>query len=119
MSNKQETTLYPWLSLKNSSTLKSESMDDHVEDKELSAARRRLCSVSNHLVPVAPPSISLHGCSSGSSISDSYHRIHGDVSTHEPVWERAIDELGIEYTDIVYEKAKGEGIAKVTSVFVC
>ena len=94
-------------------------MDDHVEDKELSAARRRLCSVSNHLVPVAPPSISLHGCSSGSSISDSYHRIHGDVSTHEPVWEGAIDELGIEYTDIVYEKAKGEGIAKVTSVFVC
>lgn len=115
MSNKAETTLYPRLSQKNSSTLKSELMADHAEDKELSAARRRLCSVSNHLVPVAPPSISLHGCS---SISDSYHRIHGDVSTHEPVWEGAIDELGIEYTDIVYEKAKGEGIAKVTSVFV-
>lgn len=94
-------------------------MANNVTEKDLSTAKRRLCSVSNHLVPVAPPSISLHNCSSANSMNDSYHRIHGDVSTHEPVWKVACDELGIEYTDIVYQKATDEGIAKVTSsVFV-
>ncbi|KAK1378222.1 hypothetical protein POM88_024966 [Heracleum sosnowskyi] len=46
--------------------------------------------------------------------NDTYHRIHGHVSTREPVWEIACDELGIDYTDIVYEKATDEGIAKIT-----
>lgn len=90
-------------------------MANNVIEKDLSStARRRLCSVSNHLVPVAPPSISLHNCSSANSINDSYHRIHGDVSTHKPVWKVACDESGIDYTDIVYEKATDEGIAKIT-----
>ncbi|KAK1365761.1 1,4-dihydroxy-2-naphthoyl-CoA synthase, peroxisomal [Heracleum sosnowskyi] len=87
-------------------------MGNNVKEKELSSATRRLCSVSNHLVPLAPPSISLHNCSS--TINDTYHRIHGHVSTREPVWEMACDELGIDYTDIVYEKATDEGIAKIT-----
>lgn len=92
-------------------------MADFVTQKDLlSTARRRLCSVSNHLAPVPPPSISLHNCSNANSINDSYHRIHGDVTTREPVWEVACDELGIEYTDIVYEKATDEGIAKVITL---
>lgn len=47
-------------------------------------------------------------------MNDTYHRIHGHVSTREPGWEIACDELGIDYTDIVYEKATDEGIAKIT-----
>lgn len=89
-------------------------MANNIKEQDMSTARRRLRSVSNHLVPVAPPSISLHNCSSANSINDSYHRIHGDVSTREPVWKVACDELGIEYTDIIYEKATNEGIAKIT-----
>ncbi|KAL8121243.1 1,4-dihydroxy-2-naphthoyl-CoA synthase, peroxisomal [Apium graveolens] len=89
-------------------------MANNFTEKDLCTATRRLCSVSSHLVPVAPPSISFHNCSSANSINDSYHRIHGDVSTLQPVWKLASDELGIEYTDIVYEKATDEGIAKIT-----
>lgn len=46
-------------------------------------------------------------------MDDSYHRKHGEVPTHEPIWRRACDESGKEFTDIIYEKAEGEGIAKV------
>ncbi|PSS26869.1 1,4-dihydroxy-2-naphthoyl-CoA synthase, peroxisomal like [Actinidia chinensis var. chinensis] len=79
---------------------------------------RRLASVANHLVPVRPAqttrgSIGPSNCSA--SINDSYHRIHGEVSTHEPVWKIVpCDENGKEFTDIIYETAVGEAIAKIT-----
>ncbi|KAI8528257.1 hypothetical protein RHMOL_Rhmol12G0136400 [Rhododendron molle] len=85
---------------------------------DTNATRRRLASVSNHLAPVrwAPlngGSIGFGDCSG--SINDSYHRIHGQVPTHEPVWRAvACDDSGKEYTDIIYEKAVGEAIAKIT-----
>ncbi|KAK1400179.1 hypothetical protein POM88_010042 [Heracleum sosnowskyi] len=43
-----------------------------------------------------------------------YKKVVIEVTTREPVWEIACDELGIDYTDIVYEKATDEGIAKIT-----
>jgi naphthoate synthase len=84
-------------------------------EKDLNTARRRLAFVANHLVPVHLPPI----CGSiglrNASMNDSYHRIHGAVPTHEAVWTIACDECGKEFqfTDIIYEKAVGEGIAKV------
>ncbi|CAI9092939.1 OLC1v1028312C1 [Oldenlandia corymbosa var. corymbosa] len=79
--------------------------------------RRRVASVTNHLMPSHlnfghnNPPIGSSNCSS--SMDDSYHRKHGEVPTHEPVWKRACDESGKEFTDIIYEK-DGEGIAKIT-----
>lgn len=76
---------------------------------------RRVASISSHLVPIPqtpnPDSIHL----SSASIDDSYHRKHGTVSTHPVVWSKAGDEFGKEFTDIIYEKAVGEAIAKVIS----
>ncbi|XP_057493968.1 1,4-dihydroxy-2-naphthoyl-CoA synthase, peroxisomal-like [Actinidia eriantha] len=85
---------------------------------DINTARRRLAIVANQLPPVCPApttggSIGPSNCSA--LINDSYHRIHGEVPTHEPVWEIvACDENGKEFTDIIYEKAVGEAIAKIT-----
>lgn len=79
--------------------------------------RRRVASISGHLIPI-PPSLnpdSIH--LSGASINDSYHRKHGAVSTHPVVWSIAGDDSGKEFTDIIYEKAVGEAIAKVSIEF--
>ncbi|KAL6983705.1 1,4-dihydroxy-2-naphthoyl-CoA synthase [Sarracenia purpurea var. burkii] len=87
-------------------------------DCVIDITRRRLASVANHLAPVrsAPTtggSVVLRHCSV--SVNDSYHRIHGEVPSHEPVWRAvANDDDGKEFTDIIYEKAVGEAIAKIT-----
>lgn len=49
-------------------------------------------------------------------MNDSYHRIHGEVPSHIPVWKISSDESGKEFTDIIYEKAEGEAIAKVSNL---
>ena len=84
-----------------------------ISDKELDAVTRRIAAVSNHLLPVGSSSSggSIGFCNA--SMNDSFHRIHGEVSTHEVEWQAACDEYGKEFTDIIYEKAVGEGIAKV------
>lgn len=81
-------------------------------------ARRRIASIANHIMP-AHPNQSQRGNTIGilicsSSMNDSFHRVHGEVPTHIPVWSPAKDDSGKEYTDITYEKAAGEGIAKIT-----
>ncbi|KAL8218916.1 hypothetical protein R6Q57_022289 [Mikania cordata] len=78
-------------------------------EKDLITMNRRVAAVSNHL---SPPMISLSNCSA--SMNDSYHRVHGEVSSHIPVWKIACDESEREFTDIIYEKAEGEAIAKIT-----
>lgn len=98
---------------------------NRIAENDLNTVRRRVAAVANHLLP--PPhssytptttisSIALSNCSSASknSMNDSYHRIHGEVPSHVPVWKIACDELGKEFTDIIYEKTVGEGIAKIT-----
>lgn len=89
--------------------------------KDLEIMNRRLASVANHLMPITTTTysslaqqfapIGLSNCRS--SMNDKYHKVHGEVSTHEPEWRICCDESGKEYTDIIYEKAVGEGIAKV------
>ncbi|GJW95303.1 1,4-dihydroxy-2-naphthoyl-CoA synthase, peroxisomal [Tanacetum coccineum] len=87
-------------------------------EKDMITVTRRVAAVTNHLNPMfAQPhlgsnDISLSKCSS--SMNDSYHRIHGEVSDKIPVWKVACDETGVEFTDIIYEKAEGEAIAKIT-----
>ncbi|EEF37000.1 1,4-dihydroxy-2-naphthoyl-CoA synthase, peroxisomal [Ricinus communis] len=82
---------------------------------EMDALGRRLATVTNHLNPVAPSSNhSPIDLSNTSSIDNSYHRIHGEVSNEQVIWKNACDEYGKEFTDIIYEKAVGEGIAKIT-----
>ncbi|XP_022886146.1 1,4-dihydroxy-2-naphthoyl-CoA synthase, peroxisomal [Olea europaea var. sylvestris] len=82
------------------------------------SARRRIASIANHIMPAHPSqsqqgnAIAILDCSS--SMNDSFHRVHGGVPTDIPVWNPARDDSGKEYTDIIYEKAVGEGIAKIT-----
>lgn len=81
--------------------------------KDLNAsARRRLASISHHLTPFhsTTPNRSSLGFHPA---SDSYRRVHGEVCTHDVVWNLARDESGKEFTDIIYEKSVGEAIAKV------
>ncbi|KAF8378275.1 hypothetical protein HHK36_029614 [Tetracentron sinense] len=84
------------------------------EEKDLKTMRRRVELVANHIIPVPPSSgrYSIGFCNA--SMNDSYHRIHGEVPMHEAVWKPACDELGKEFTDIIYEKAEGEAIARIT-----
>ncbi|XP_021631945.1 1,4-dihydroxy-2-naphthoyl-CoA synthase, peroxisomal isoform X2 [Manihot esculenta] len=84
-----------------------------VSDAALDIVRRRVASVSNHLIPVPFSSYASIGLSN-TSMDDSYHRIHGDVSTEQVVWRNAHDGFKEEFSDIIYEKAVGEGIAKIT-----
>jgi naphthoate synthase len=52
------------------------------------------------------------------SSTDSYRRVHGEVSDSQVTWQPACDESGKEFVDIIYEKAVGEGIAKVWNIYI-
>ncbi|TVU35659.1 hypothetical protein EJB05_17560, partial [Eragrostis curvula] len=90
----------------------------------MDAAERRLARVASHLAPslplrtlaTAPPLAALPTAASSSSspAGDSYRRVHGDVPSEPPEWRAATDESGKAFVDIIYEKAAGEGIAKIT-----
>lgn len=81
---------------------------------ELRTMERRISNLNNHLLPIPYPfPESRHISSSPATAEDSYRRIHGDVSAEAAVWRPALDESRKEFTDILYEKAVGEGIAKV------
>lgn len=89
------------------------------DNKHIETATRRFASLTNHLLssPTTSPHqlIALSNTSSSRNNNDSYQRVHGDVSSHDVVWKVAFDDFGKDFTDIVYEKAVGEGIAKVLS----
>lgn len=78
--------------------------------------RRRIASISGHLIPIpqAPDYSGDSVCLSNVSFNDSYHRKNGTVSTDPVVWSIAGDVSGKEFTDIIYEKAVDEAIAKIT-----
>ncbi|XP_047254340.1 1,4-dihydroxy-2-naphthoyl-CoA synthase, peroxisomal isoform X3 [Capsicum annuum] len=93
-----------------------------MSEKDLNTMRRRVASVAYHLLPVVPSvqnvvfSIESSNCTS--SMNDNYHKIHGEVSNHEPVWRLiSSDDSGRDFTDIIYEKAVNESIAKGTKAF--
>lgn len=81
-----------------------------------SRALIRAATLSRHFAPspLAPPPpppppspLHLHAC------SDSYHRIHGEVPTSPPSWSQCrLPDPDLQ--DVLYEKAVGEGIAKIT-----
>ncbi|XP_041012837.1 1,4-dihydroxy-2-naphthoyl-CoA synthase, peroxisomal-like [Juglans microcarpa x Juglans regia] len=88
-------------------------------EQDMNTVSRRVASVAQHFIPVHLPSNESGslGLSNTSNINDSYHRVHGEVPTHPAVWRSvARDDSGKEFqfTDIIYEKAEGEGIAKIT-----
>ncbi|XP_062217632.1 1,4-dihydroxy-2-naphthoyl-CoA synthase, peroxisomal-like isoform X2 [Phragmites australis] len=89
----------------------------------MDAAERRLARVAAHLLPShpLPPLASAHplapsptAASSSSPAGDSYRRVHGDVPSEPPEWRASTDESGKGFVDVIYEKAVGEGIAKIT-----
>uniref|UniRef100_A0A2P2MFA7 1 4-dihydroxy-2-naphthoyl-CoA synthase peroxisomal-like n=1 Tax=Rhizophora mucronata TaxID=61149 RepID=A0A2P2MFA7_RHIMU len=91
---------------------------------DLDTVARRATSIANHLmVPLSPASSEGNGSTSvglcNTSMDDSYHKIHGQVSQKEVVWRSVSDESGKEFTDIIYEKAVGEDIAKVRVILSC
>lgn len=82
------------------------------------AINRRMFAVSRHLIPESnhAHAVGMSACSSG--FDDTYHRVHGAVPIHIPLWKAAVDDSGKDFVDIIYEKAFGEGIAKVSSVLL-
>ncbi|KAI3923823.1 hypothetical protein MKW92_012326 [Papaver armeniacum] len=88
-----------------------------ISEKDMKNVERRIGSVANHIIPSTNGSNSVSSSSiqmNSTSMNDSYHRVHGEVPTHEVVWRTSCDDLGIQFTDIIYEKSVGEGIAKIT-----
>ncbi|KAG7657958.1 Enoyl-CoA hydratase/isomerase [Arabidopsis suecica] len=89
------------------------------DSNELGSASRRLSVVTNHLIPIgfSPARVDSVELCSASSMDDRFHKVHGEVPTHEVVWKKA-DFFGEgdnkEFVDIIYEKALDEGIAKIT-----
>ncbi|KAJ3704456.1 hypothetical protein LUZ61_008161 [Rhynchospora tenuis] len=87
------------------------------QEQLLAIAKGRLERMTAHLNPALHSSLL---CSSPvapsivSSSTDSYRRVHGDVSDKEVTWQSVCDESGKDFVDIIYEKAVGEGIAKIT-----
>ncbi|GMH20720.1 hypothetical protein Nepgr_022562 [Nepenthes gracilis] len=79
-------------------------------------ARWRLSRLAGHFTAVnekpSNGSTALRGASS--SMKDRYHRIHGEVSAETVVWRTVRGESGEVFSDIMYEKAVGEAIAKIT-----
>ncbi|KAM7269406.1 hypothetical protein ACFE04_024903 [Oxalis oulophora] len=81
-----------------------------------SAATRRIASLTNHLVPQTSTTIPIIHFRNTSMKTDSYHRIHGQVPTTQVVWKTCSSDQdsGKDFIDIVYQKAVGEPIAKIT-----
>lgn len=86
------------------------------------ALAAHLCASPNRDAASATSGVSSSACSAGvrggggrgSSGSSSYHRVHGEVSRDPPVWRRIERVQGGELLEeVIYEKAVGEGIAKV------
>lgn len=83
-------------------------------------AARRVGILSMHLktIPSEHSYAGLHRSETSSSDnskhkSSKYHQVHGDVPSHPASWRACCDD-GPPFTDIIYEKAIGEGIAKIT-----
>ncbi|GAV61019.1 ECH domain-containing protein [Cephalotus follicularis] len=94
-----------------------------ISDKDLNTVRRRMACVSNHLTPenLGSSNIPAGGTATvalrntSSMNNNRYHRIHGEVPAHQVVWRPySDDETGKKFVDILYEKAVGESIAKIT-----
>ncbi|OAY65582.1 1,4-dihydroxy-2-naphthoyl-CoA synthase, peroxisomal [Ananas comosus] len=84
--------------------------------KELTSVERRVARIASHLLPsISPLSPAPPIVRSVASAEDSYRRVHGEVSAKEAAWREVCDdESGKGFVDIIYEKALGEGIAKIT-----
>ncbi|PNH09997.1 1,4-Dihydroxy-2-naphthoyl-CoA synthase, peroxisomal [Tetrabaena socialis] len=100
----------------------------------MSSAERRLQVISNHLRAVEhgsrdSPTLSRQGTASTSSSGaigtstpyasvdgkpSSYARVHGPVSREPAQWRRIPTVAREDLTDVLYEKADGEGIAKAS-----
>lgn len=79
------------------------------DNKDIETVIRRVTSVTNHLVSSSPPQL-ISLCH-----TSTYQRVHGDVPSDDVVWKAvpSDDDEGKVFTDIIYEKSIGEGIAKV------
>ncbi|KAK6922193.1 Enoyl-CoA hydratase/isomerase [Dillenia turbinata] len=87
-----------------------------ISNKDMETVTRRVTFVINHLNPVLTSSNSstIRLRNTSNSMDDKYHRVHGQVSDDDVVWRSATSDYGKPFTDIIYEKAVGEGIAKIT-----
>ncbi|CAM8884414.1 unnamed protein product [Rhodiola kirilowii] len=87
-----------------------------ISEKEMESVTRRVSVFATHLAPVRSGSNSTSIELCNASMNDSYHRIHGEVSSEEVEWRVVMSDADSSeaFTDIVYEKAVGEGIAKIT-----
>jgi len=92
--------------------------------------RHRLATIARHLAPEERSESGTHASLSSSQCVaplaptnatggrklSSYDRVHGSVSRELPVWVSVSLPAGQEFQDILYEKAAGEGIVKVTRI---
>ena len=93
-------------------------MADGAADERTQISQRRISRIAAHLDPTSSiyHSPFLRRCATASEEVDSYRRVHGEVAAHDVMWKEAEDDLGKPFSDIIYEKAVGEGIAKVLRV---
>ncbi|THU72004.1 hypothetical protein C4D60_Mb04t07520 [Musa balbisiana] len=71
-----------------------------------------MASIGHHLLLLPPPLLlPIRRLQTTTTVG------YTEVSTREATWVPACDESGKEYTDIIYEKAVGEGIAKGNKAF--
>lgn len=110
-------------------------------EKKTDIVERRIANIRDHLIPCLPISSHSHcpplvgpalaSSGGGGGGGSRYRRIHGDVETREAEWRLVpsckddddddVGYSGKEFTDLIYEKAVGEGIAKVhttSSIFI-
>jgi len=96
----------------------SSPMAKQISRNEGLAVERRIANITNHLITPSHSrsSPAITSALASSREESSYRRIHGEVETREAEWSPATcndDVSAKEFTDIIYEKAVGEGIAKV------
>ncbi|KAG2277151.1 hypothetical protein Bca52824_059706 [Brassica carinata] len=59
------------------------------DSKELGTASRRISVVTNHLIPFETVPNQVELSTAASSMNDKYHKVHGEVPTHQVVWRKA------------------------------
>ncbi|KAG0492794.1 hypothetical protein HPP92_005910 [Vanilla planifolia] len=89
-------------------------MEEDDSAKEQKNVQRRISNLSNHLHPATSSSEAPRIIPLLVSAQDRYQSVHGEVSTAAALWKPVQSDSLKNFTDILYEKADGEGIAKIT-----
>jgi len=96
----------------------SSSRGSDADLSRVASAQRRIDSIGGHVVPGHARRMNPVAAAPGTAVettqpSSSYQRVHGNVSREQAVWDPVSLE-GVTLEDVLYTKASGEGIAKIS-----